>query len=63
MKRPLCFGKFFNPDAAECVGGEEPGYEHPETESSTRDVCPFVNSCQQITGNLKGSKSLLRATK
>ncbi len=63
MKQPPCFRKYFSLDAAECVGGEQPGYEHPVTEKNTRDACTFWKECRQITRNRKGSLSVLQATR
>lgn len=44
-ERPHCFGKQYESNAAECVGGHDPAYSDPATGSRVRPRCNFVNTC------------------
>lgn len=43
---PSCFGShLWSATSAECVGGPDPGYTHPQTMAHTRERCRFYSEC------------------
>lgn len=51
--QPSCFGKLWDPNNAECRGGNDPSYSNPKTGSARRDICRWYSACSAETNRAK----------